>query len=386
MALESATYIDGLVQTNPLGTDDVSQGDDHLRLIKTVLKSSFPTVNGALTTPLAALNGVAQMITVGSDGTTLAWTIPSGAVAVTPTDWSVNQVFGAVDADGRYVKRTPSSDTGSYSPVSAGVQKSSGRIWLSYVDDTGATVVALASSTADLPLKANKDGGNALTGTQTISDGGTFKVVSTLDKSSVALGMDGTTAGQAILVVEDAEGNITNVLRLDGTDCQVTAGKNFRVTSPVDGSFCRFTMDGGTGGKADLILCNASGAILNALNLMSDGTAAVSAGTLATTSQLPFVNSDTNLRIQAFTVTSSTGGITTVTFPIAFKAGTVPVVMTNINQELDGNDRYTSLRNASDVPHPITNTSFVVIPVSVGAGASISPYQFVMQVIAVGYI
>lgn len=49
MALESATYINQLVASNPLGTDDVSQGDDHLRLIKEVLQSSFPTINGALT-------------------------------------------------------------------------------------------------------------------------------------------------------------------------------------------------------------------------------------------------------------------------------------------------------------------------------------------------
>ena len=37
MALESASYIDGLVITNPTGSDSISQGDDHIRLIKTVL-------------------------------------------------------------------------------------------------------------------------------------------------------------------------------------------------------------------------------------------------------------------------------------------------------------------------------------------------------------
>ena len=38
MALESANYLNGLVDTNPASTDQVSQGDDHLRLIKKVLK------------------------------------------------------------------------------------------------------------------------------------------------------------------------------------------------------------------------------------------------------------------------------------------------------------------------------------------------------------
>ena len=48
MALETATYINQLVATNPLGTDEVSQGDDHLRLIKEVLQSSFPTITGGV--------------------------------------------------------------------------------------------------------------------------------------------------------------------------------------------------------------------------------------------------------------------------------------------------------------------------------------------------
>ena len=38
MALESATYISQLVDTNPAGSDVISQGDDHLRLIKEVLQ------------------------------------------------------------------------------------------------------------------------------------------------------------------------------------------------------------------------------------------------------------------------------------------------------------------------------------------------------------
>ena len=48
MALESGTYLDDLVNTNPTATDNVSQGDDHLRLIKKVLKNSFPSVDAAV--------------------------------------------------------------------------------------------------------------------------------------------------------------------------------------------------------------------------------------------------------------------------------------------------------------------------------------------------
>jgi len=52
MALEQGTYIEDLIPTNPLGTDPKSQGDDHLRLIKYVLKQSFPTINAPLTAEL----------------------------------------------------------------------------------------------------------------------------------------------------------------------------------------------------------------------------------------------------------------------------------------------------------------------------------------------
>ena len=48
MALESATYIDGLVTSNPTGSDNISQGDEHIRLIKTVLKNTLPDATAAI--------------------------------------------------------------------------------------------------------------------------------------------------------------------------------------------------------------------------------------------------------------------------------------------------------------------------------------------------
>ena len=41
MPLESASYIASLVATNPTSTDPKSQGDDHLRLVKTTLQNTF---------------------------------------------------------------------------------------------------------------------------------------------------------------------------------------------------------------------------------------------------------------------------------------------------------------------------------------------------------
>jgi hypothetical protein len=56
MGLESATYINGLVVTNPTAGDPRAEGDDHLRLIKSVIKNTFPNITGAVTATQTDLN------------------------------------------------------------------------------------------------------------------------------------------------------------------------------------------------------------------------------------------------------------------------------------------------------------------------------------------
>lgn len=66
MGLETATYINGLVATNPVGaTDPKSAGDDHLRLIKATLLATFAGITGAVTATHTELNYVH-----GATGTT----------------------------------------------------------------------------------------------------------------------------------------------------------------------------------------------------------------------------------------------------------------------------------------------------------------------------
>lgn len=54
MGLETATYITDLVSNNPLGTDSKAQGDNHIRLLKSVLKAQFPNLGSAAVTATAA--------------------------------------------------------------------------------------------------------------------------------------------------------------------------------------------------------------------------------------------------------------------------------------------------------------------------------------------
>lgn len=47
MGLETGTYLNALVVTNPLAGDSRSEGDDHIRLIKSLLQATFPNMGGA---------------------------------------------------------------------------------------------------------------------------------------------------------------------------------------------------------------------------------------------------------------------------------------------------------------------------------------------------
>ena len=56
MALETGTYINSLNASNPVSTDGLSQADDHLRLIKSTIKSTFANIDGAVTSTEDDLN------------------------------------------------------------------------------------------------------------------------------------------------------------------------------------------------------------------------------------------------------------------------------------------------------------------------------------------
>jgi hypothetical protein len=61
MPIENAQYIQGLVPAQPQGGESISEGDDHLRTIKTAVKQSFPNINAEVTSTPAELNKVGQM-------------------------------------------------------------------------------------------------------------------------------------------------------------------------------------------------------------------------------------------------------------------------------------------------------------------------------------
>ena len=100
MAVESATYISQLVQTNPVVGDPVGEGDDHLRMIKEVLKTNFSGVNSSGTT---AVTATATEMNLLSGKTALgdavlandqSWTGSQRGTAVTDNDGSFDMNGG----------------------------------------------------------------------------------------------------------------------------------------------------------------------------------------------------------------------------------------------------------------------------------------------------
>ena len=76
MALETSTYINGLVATNPVSTDPLAQADDHMRLIKSTITATFPAITGAITSTHTELN-----ILDGVTATTAELNIMDGVTA-----------------------------------------------------------------------------------------------------------------------------------------------------------------------------------------------------------------------------------------------------------------------------------------------------------------
>ena len=81
MGVESATYISELVPANPLAGDPVGQGDDHLRMLKTVLQTQFSGLAG--TTAITADESEMNLL----DGKTVI----GDAVLASDQSWSGSQ-------------------------------------------------------------------------------------------------------------------------------------------------------------------------------------------------------------------------------------------------------------------------------------------------------
>lgn len=96
MGLETGDFIDDLVDTNPLGTDPVSEGDDHLTLIKRSIVNAFE--GDAASTALLA-NALVALFT-NTDGIRVKGTVPGSVNIRMLTDLDVRLADFLVNAAG----------------------------------------------------------------------------------------------------------------------------------------------------------------------------------------------------------------------------------------------------------------------------------------------
>jgi hypothetical protein len=157
MALETATYISDLVSTNPTSTDPKSQGDDHLRLLKSTVKATFPNVAGAVTpthTELNYVDGVTSAIqgqidlkgAIGGQTWTGSHVFPNTVTIGDISETEISYLNGVTSA----IQTQFTNITGTLIPAKGAI---TGQTWTGAHDYTGATLTASTQSAGDSTTK-----------------------------------------------------------------------------------------------------------------------------------------------------------------------------------------------------------------------------------------
>lgn len=133
MGLETTNVITGLNEANPTTADAIQQGDDHIRLIKAVLKHCFPNVNAPLTAsmiPNVPAGGIAATTLQAAIDELDSEKAPKTGTGATGT-WGISisgNADSATSLSGTTTAAVPSSALGSGTP-SAGKILKGDRTW-----------------------------------------------------------------------------------------------------------------------------------------------------------------------------------------------------------------------------------------------------------------
>jgi hypothetical protein len=161
MALESASFINQLNAANPTSTDSVSQADDHIRLIKSAIKATFPNVTGPVTATQTQINNPIPT------GLISMW---SGSLASIPVGWLLcDGTNGTPDLRNRFIvgqgSTYPLGSTGGNTTTSAGgshthtTEAAGAHSHSGTTGGTALTTAQMPAHTHDLALKYTTVGG-----------------------------------------------------------------------------------------------------------------------------------------------------------------------------------------------------------------------------------
>lgn len=211
MPLETAAYISDLESANPAGTDQLAQGDEHIRLIKATLLATFPNITGAITKTQDELNDPDYLVPIG------AITMWYGTEITVPVGWAVCNGQIVTRTDGGGVMTTP--DLRDRVVVGAGTIAAQGTT-------AGATTSAVTTGSAGSHTHTISGGEHTHTG----SCSAHALTVDELPAHSHLIAVDGDTTGT--LTADNFVGQANNITagdtqyRLKGSTSNPNVGKS----------------------------------------------------------------------------------------------------------------------------------------------------------------
>jgi hypothetical protein len=200
MGLETGNYIDDLVITNPTAADPISQGDDHLQLIKKVVKQSFPSVDSAVHAIHPSSSAPTTSVTAG-----LMW-----------FDTSANVLKIRNEANDAWITLAVSIVTDNSVDINAGT-----------ID--GATIGAASPSTAVVSsLNVNSDGAT-VTGIKDEDDMASDSAVKLATQQSIKKYVDDKVTAEDLDISTDTGGPIA--IDLDSETLAISGGEGIDTSS-----------------------------------------------------------------------------------------------------------------------------------------------------------
>jgi hypothetical protein len=223
--LETVTHISDLNASWPLGSDLASTSDDHIRNIKTALKTDFPNITGPVTVTQAQLNAV------GASGVTGAAN-PSASLGLSAVNGSATTFMRSDAAPALDQSIAPTwtglhlftgnatagqiqiGASGAYSPPSVN------RGVFNY--DTGSGVLSIDARSNGGNTSMNLLASNAGTATTRISINGAAGITLATPPSGTALTVNSTSGGTAISATGDV--SVSQQAASTGANITMTGG------------------------------------------------------------------------------------------------------------------------------------------------------------------
>lgn len=147
MALETATFVDSLVESNPSGTDSRTTADDHIRLLKASLKRTFPNVTGAVTATHTAINRVGDL---SASAQAQLNALSTGKLGLSATAVYAIGATNAVSAD-----RATSADRASSAVAAASAVRANSAVFALSADRATSAVHAVNATNASSAVYAH---------------------------------------------------------------------------------------------------------------------------------------------------------------------------------------------------------------------------------------